>query len=547
MKRLIFVVAALVLVFSLAVPAVSQAQTKKDTVVLAFSRQPDSLFFDYNITSTAGFAMRVIYNSLVKAGPEGKFVGDLAESWKVSDDQLTWTFNLRKGVKWHDGQPFTANDVAFSFTYPADKDFTGTTYSVVQALKGAEDYHAGKAKSIEGVKVIDDNTISLTTSKPYALFLDVQGQRYIAPEHILKGVAVKDLANSSLAHQPIGTGPYRLVKWKADESLTYEAFPDYYGDKPKIKNYIWKIIPEKSSHPTELQGGTVDIVPEVLADDFPALKSNADLKTLQLPGVNFTYIVMNQKKPFFADVRVRQAMNYAVDKDAIIKAIGGGNGMAVTNIVHPSLPEYNPNLKGFPYNPDKAKSLLADAGWKDKNADGVLISKGVPGLTDGTPFSVEFGTMNFSPYNDSAQIVQQDLKAIGIQTDLKQVEFNIYFSDYLTDTSDYTMATSGWFAFEQVPQGELEGNFLPNQPTEWTHWKGNPELQDLLTKAPAEFDAQKRIQMYWRAEEIIEQNALWVMLTRLDNLIAYNKNLNVPKVGSLSALFSSVPQWTWGG
>jgi len=545
MKRILFVAIALVLVFALAVPAVSQAQSKKDTVVLAFSRQPDSLFFDFNITSTAGFAMRVIYNSLVKVGPDGKFVGDLAESWKVSDDKLTWTFNLRKGVKWHDGTPFTAKDVAFTFTYPADKDFAGTTYSVVAALKGAEDYKAGKAKTIEGIKVIDDNTIALTTAKPYALFLDVQGKRYIAPEHLLKDVPVKDFATSKLARSPIGTGPYRLVAWKADESLTYEAFADFYGEKAKIKNYIWKIIPEKSSHTTELQGGTVDIVPEALADDFPTLKGNADLKTLQLPGVNFTYIVMNQQKPLFADVKVRQAINYAIDKDAIIKAVGGGFGTAVTNIVHPSLPEFNPNLKGFPYNPDKAKQLLADAGWKDKNADGVLVSKGVQGLPDGTPFSFEFGTLNFSPYGPSAQIVQQNLKALGIQANIKEVEFNIYFSEYLTAKSDYAMGVSGWFAFEQVPQGELETNYMPGEATEWTHWKGDAEFKDLISKAPIEFDAQKRIQMYWRAEEIIEANALWVNLTRLDNLIAYNKNLNVPKIGSLSELFSSVPQWTW--
>lgn len=548
MKRLLSAALALAFLMTLALvhPATSQAQAAKDTVVLSWSRQPDSLDPNYNITSTAGFAMRVIYNSLVKPAGGGKFVGDLAESWKVSDDKLTWTFSLRKGVKWHDGQPFTASDVKFSFTNPADKDYTGTNYATVQVLQGAEDYHAGKAKDIAGIKVIDDNTISLTTVKAYALFLDIQGGMYILPEHVFKGLAVKDYATSPQAHSPIGTGPYHLITWKTDESMTYAANPDFYGDKAKIKNYIWKIIPQQSSEPTELQGGTVDIDPEVLADDFPSLQGNGDLKTVQLPGVNFTYIVLNQQKAYFSDVRVRQAINYAIDKDAIIKAVGGGHGIAVTNIVHPSLPEYNPNLKGYPYDATKATALLADAGWKDKNGDGVLVSKGVKGLADGTPFAVEFGTLSISPYAPSAQIVQQNLKAIGIQANIKQVEFNIYFSQYLTATSDFTMGISGWFAFEQVPQGELETNFIPGGPTEWTHWKGDPEFQKLIGDAPSEFDPAKRIQMYWRAEEILEQQALWVNLTRLDNLIAYNKNLNVPKLGSLSELFSSVPQWTWG-
>jgi len=327
--------------------------------------------------------------------------------------------------------------------------------------------------------------------------------------------------------------------------LTYTRFDDYYGDKAKIKNYIWKIIPEQSVQITELLGGTVDIVPEVLPDDFGDLKTNTAVKTLQLPGVNFTMLQLNQKNPLFADVRVRQAISYAIDRQSIIKAVGGGFGIEVTSIVHPSLPEYNKTLKGYPFNLNKAKALLAEVGWTDANSDGVLKAKGVKGVADGTKFSVEMGTFNRPLYQNQVQIIQQNLKIVGIETAIKVVDFNTYFSDYLTGTSNYQIGISGWFAFEQIPQGELLGNFGKDQPQNWVHWASTDEFEKILKDAPTEFDADKRNKLYWRAEEILEQEAVWVNLTRLDNLIAYSSKLKVPEVKSQSALFSSVGQWEW--
>lgn len=543
MKRSWFLFVLLVGLLSLSLTGAAFAQGG-DSIVLAFSRQPDSLFADYAQTSTAGFAMRVLYNSLVKLDG-GEFVGDLAESWEVSEDQLTWTFHLRPGVTWHDGEPLTANDVAFSFTFPADPNYNGLSTPVALAIKGAQEYHDGTATSIEGIQVIDDSTVALTTTTPSALFLSQQGARYIYPQHVFEGVAVADFPTSAQAHQPIGTGPYKLISWTSDQSIVYERFDDFYGDKAKIKNYTWVIIPEQTVQITELLAGNVGIVPEVLADDFTTLVGDPAVKTLQLPGVNFTMLMLNETKPLFSDVRVRQAINYAINKQSIIDAIGGGFGTAVTSIVHPSLPEYNPNLVGFPFDPERAKALLAEAGWTDDDGDGIVEAHGVAGVDDGTPLSFELGTINRPLYQSTNQIVQQDLKAVGIDVQLNVVDFNTYFSEYLTGTSDYTAAVSGWFAFELIPQGELETNFAAGAAQNWVHWASNDEFEGILDTAPSEFDAAKRNALYWRAQEILEENAVWVNLARLDNLIAYSANLSVPEVGSLSALFSSVPQWEW--
>jgi peptide/nickel transport system substrate-binding protein len=542
MKR----IAALLLLILLLLPLTVSAQAQPDTVVLAFSRQPDSLLIDYAITSTAGFAMQVLYNSLVTEGPDGK-VGELAESWEVSEDQLTWTFNLRQDVTWHDGTPFTAADVAFTFTFPASPDYGGALAPVSLALKGAQAYHDGEADSIEGIQVIDDYTIALTTEEPSALFLDIQGERYILPAHLLESVPVAELPNSPQARAPIGTGPYRLVEWRTDEALIYTRYDGYFGEPANITNYIWRIIPDQSVQITELLSGGVDIVPETLPDDFVTLEGDPSVTLLQLPGVNFTMLQFNMTKPFFQDVRVRQAINHAVDRDAIIAAVGGGFGIPVTQIVHPSLPEYNPNLQGFAFDAEQARTLLAEAGWTDDDGDGVVESHGVEGLEDGTPFEVELGTFDRPLYSNTVQIVQQNLADVGIKVNIFVSDFNTYFSEYLTSTSDYEMAISGWFAFEQIPQGELQTNFGRDEALNFAHWPSTDEFEQIIADAPTEFDPAARQELYWRAAEIIEENAVWAHLTRLDNLISYNANLQVPEVASLTELFASVPEWSWPG
>ncbi len=542
MKRFVALAFLLVLVL---LPLSVSAQADADTVILAFSRQPDSLIVDYAITSTAGFAMQVLYNSLVTQAADGSYVGELADSWTVSDDQLTWTFNLRQDVTWHDGTPFTAQDVAFTFMFPASADYGGALAPTSLALKGAQAYHDGTADSIEGIQVIDDHTIALTTEESSALFLDIQGARYILPAHLLESVPVAEIPNAPQARAPIGTGPYRLVEWRTDEALIYQRYDGYFGEPAQIANYIWRIIPDQSVQITELLSDGVQIVPETLPDDFVTLENESLVTRLQLPGVNFTMLQFNLTQPFFQDVRVRQAINHAIDRSSIIAAVGGGFGIPVTQIVHPSLPEYNPNLEGFAFDPDGARALLAEAGWTDDNGDGIVEAHGVAGLDDGTPFSVELGTFDRPLYANTVQIVQQNLRDVGIETNIAVSDFNTYFSEYLTATSDFEVAISGWFAFEQIPQGELQTNFGRGEALNFAHWDSTDEFEQIIANAPTEFDASARQQLYWRAAEIIEENAVWAHLTRLDNLITYSASLNVPEVSSLTQLFASVPQWTW--
>lgn len=540
MKRIKFV---FVLLAILLLAVTVQAQSQPDSFVLTWSRQPDGLFLDYAATSTASYAASAIYNSLVANDLDGNLVGELAESWEVSEDQLTWTFNLREGVLWHDGAPFTAADVKFSYEFPADPEYTGSGFNA--NIKGATEKQNGEADEVEGVQVIDDYTIAITTVEPYALFLDTIAQRYIVPEHILGDIPVAELGSSDQVRSPIGTGPYRLIEWRPDELLTFERFEDYWGEPAKIKNYFWRVIPDRSVQITELLNGAVDVVPEVMPDEFPDLQENPNITTLQLPGVNTPQILMNQNNPIFQDVRVRKAIAYAIDRQAINAAVAGGLGGVYDSLIHPSLPQYNPNLTLIPYDPEMARALLDEAGWRDEDGDGIREAHDVAGVEDGTPFNIEFGSFAFSPYSDSAQIIQQYLKEVGIETTLNLVDFNIYFSEYITATSDYAMAMSGWFNFVTPVHNEFFASYVSTAPnTQWVHWV-NPEVDELVSEAAVTFDPEERNAIYHRIQEIVQEEVPYVYVFRPDNLIAYNARLNIPEIGSLTALFNSIPEWEW--
>lgn len=539
MKRLI----PFVLVFLLIVPFVSSAQDN-DTVVLAWPSQPDSLLPDFAVTATAGYVMVNIYSALVKVDLEGNTVGDLATGWEVSDDQLTWTFTLRDDVLWHDGEPFTAADVKYSYEIASDPNYTGGSF--YPEILGATERQSGEADEVSGVQVIDDYTVSITTVEPNALVLDTIAQRQILPEHVLADVPAADLGSSVQATMPIGTGPYRLVEWRTDEALVFEAFPDYYGDIANIPNYIWKVVPELATHYTELVTGAADISTSVTGDDFPSIQGEPGIATLQLPGVNLTDVNFNTSSPFFSDVRVRQAVAYALDRESMI-AVGGGAGGLTTSQIHPSAPEYNADIEPYPFDPEQAMALLEEAGWQDADGDGVRESHGIEGLDEGTPFSVELGTWSNPLYSLPAQIIEQNLSDVGIEVSINVVDFNVYFSEYLTATNnpDFEFGLSGWFNFSVPTYFDLAGNFATDSDGYSRTLWSNARFDELMTAIPTIFDADARNQAYYEAQQIIHDELPYLYLTRLDNLIAYDSNLVLPEIGNLRQLFVSIPLWSW--
>lgn len=319
-------------------------------------------------------------------------VPDLAQSWTANASLTEYTFKLRSGVKWHDGQPLTADDVKFTVDAELNPKVNAGLSGIVAAIKETQ--------------VIDPLTVRFITQYPYASLPVMLGYNIaIVPKHLLQG---QDL-NQPVAfiQRPIGTGPFRFKSFTQDTAMEVEANPDYYDGPPLLDGIVFKVIPDGNARLAQLKAGEIDftvIDPPQLA----ALQGVSGITVRRAPQVNYYFFAINHDLPKFADLRVRQALTYAIDKQAIVKNILKGDGRPATGPINPLLGAYyNPDVDTYPYNMDKAAALLVEAGWK-KGPDGILAN------AQGQKFTLSMnGPKGYPVMEQVLTYAQQQYKTLG--------------------------------------------------------------------------------------------------------------------------------------
>ncbi|WP_034583938.1 ABC transporter substrate-binding protein [Helicobacter pametensis] len=361
--------------------------TPKDTLVVAIENEPSRL--NPIFSEDHDVAMSAIFSGLVRFDKDMKVLPDLAVAWSVSQDGLTYVFDLRKGVKWQDGAPFGADDVIFtlqSLKNPKINSPLGVNFEMIQSIKK-----------------INENKIKIKLSKPFPAFLDVMSVG-ILPKHLL---AREDLNTSSFNQSPIGTGPYKLVQWKKGRYMSLEANPFFYLGKAKTTKLIFKTIANPSITSVELKNGSVDVglVDFELAHSF--VRDSRFGFTL-LPSADYRALMFNVKNPLFKDPKVRVALNYAINKEAMLKTLIHSHGFVADHPLQASWA--NPAVyPAYSYDPKKALILLEELGWK-KGEDGYLYK-------NQKVFEFDIYTMNNDPLRVAlASVIQGDLAKIGIRT-----------------------------------------------------------------------------------------------------------------------------------
>jgi peptide/nickel transport system substrate-binding protein len=431
-----------------------------------------------------------IYNGLVKLDKDLNIVGDLAESWDVSKDNLTITFYLRKGVKWHDGSPFTAHDVMYTYKVIIDPK-TPTPYS-------------GDFKEVKEAQVIDDYTFRVIYKRPFAPGLMSWGTS-VLPKHLLEGT---DITKSPLARKPVGTGPYMFKEWTGGDRVVLIANDNYFDGKPYIGRHMTRVIPDSATIFLELKHNAVDITTLTPLQfkkqtEYPAFKREFN----KYKYLSFTYVYLgyNLRHEHFKDKRVRQAISYAINKEELIEGILMGQGVEATGPYKPDMWVYNGNVKKYVYDKEKALNLLAEAGYQ-KGADGVLRK-------DGKPF--EF-TIMLSQGNQvrtqSAEIIQRRLSEIGIQAKIRVIEWASFINEFI-DKKNFEAVILGWTITQSDPdlfdiwhsskQGPKELNFMSFE---------NKEVDELLVKARHTFDREERKKYYDRVQEILADEQPYTFL-----------------------------------
>ncbi|RMF87542.1 MAG: hypothetical protein D6736_12570 [Nitrospinota bacterium] len=453
---------------------------------------------------------KVLYNYLIKYDSETLVPrGDLAESWDVSDDGLVWTFHLHKNVRWHDGHPFTARDVKFSFEARMNPDMPY--------------YLRGNLAGFQRVEIVDDYTVKMVFSEPKASLPVILGYLMdMVPEHLLKDYAPHELIGpTEFLKHPIGTGPFKFKEFVPNSHVTLVANEDYFEGRPYIDTIVYKIIPDLDVQVAQLQTGDLDLA-IIEPPQLRAVESLPNIEIRLAKQVNYTFLGLNHTVPLFQDKRVRQALTYGLDREAILKTVALGKGMLAIGPISPFLEwVYNKNIQPYPYDVEKARALLAEAGWKP-GPDGILQK-------NGQRLSFTISVDKGNPVREQVAVIAQEYwKALGIETKIDAIEFNVLVKNIRSHPPKYE-AYVGYFI--TPPEPDLTAYYGTNGGTNIFAYS-NPEVDRLLQLGRTTLDQKERAKIYAKMQEVIAEDAPAVFLYYPYEIQALNKRVqNWPSIG----------------
>ncbi|WP_413299009.1 ABC transporter substrate-binding protein [Bacillus sp. 1P10SD] len=494
---LLFIVSIVFVMLCAPIASMNVKAASPSTLRVGWTKEPDSLSpFISNRVSTFELHL-LIYDTLVAFDNNLKPVGRLAESWKVSEDNLTWTFKLKKGVKWHDGKPFTSKDVKFSYE---------------TILKSEMGMYSDFLKGISSIKTPDDYTVVIKTDKPKANMLYITTP--IIPKHIWEKVKFKDLETWP-NKKPIGTGPFKFVEWKKGEYVKLEANKDYFMGAPKFDELIYPLYANNDTMVQSLKVGEIDAAININSNQVKLLESEKNIKVVSNPTNSFTNIGINTWKdkaskgnPLLLNNSIKQAMEYAIDKQKIIDVAFSGQGKPGTTIVPSFLSDWHFQLspeKARAFDLNKAKSILDIAGFLDKNGDGVREDQ------SGKPLEFRFYLRSDSPEEVKAgQMVHSMLKDAGIETKVETLDDGV-LGDRIYDNGDYDLFIWGWTTdidpttILSIVSTDQIGNLSET-------YYSNPKYDELLAKQETTLDFKERQGMVYQMQDLLAEDLPYIIL-----------------------------------
>ncbi len=439
-----------------------------------------------------------IHEALLKVDENFKLAPVLAESYQVSPDGKTWTFKLRKGVKWHDGQPFTSADVKYYYDWLRDP-------------KNAA-INQPNFKDVADVATPDDATVIVTLSRVYVPFGALSATIAIVPKHVHEKIGEKEYKKA-----PVGTGPYKFMEQKLGDHVTLAAFDDYWDGRPYIDTWRENIVPETSVRAIALRTGDADSSTWPLApEDTLNFIKDPKFQTFRAPGAAVNHFPLNVTRPLLSDKRVRQAMMYAMDRDAMVKDLLKGLAVKATGNISPALEfYYETNTTPYPRDLDKAKALLKDAGWTP-GSDGILAN------AQGQKLSVVCTVFSGDALRKSeAEIAQRNFKDVGIDMQLKELETSAALA--AEREGNYDIGLFNWTYGGN--NGDPDGQALYKGNTNnWAHWD-NPDAQKLLDAGAAEVDAEKRKKIYSDLQKLISVEVPFLYVMYWETVLFFNKRI----------------------
>ncbi len=479
-----------------------------DTMVEASIGNVSSLIPNITSDQSSHEVGDLMYNGLVTLGRDLELAPELAKSWTFSKDCLTLDFKLHERVKWHDGAPFTADDVVF-------------TWATLINPKTPSPYKSD-FNDVERVDALDRHTVRVTYKKPYAKAV-LSWAIPMLPRHLLerwvKDGKIKEAPQNWSA--PVGTGPYRFKEMKSGEKVVVVANPDYFKGKPHVSRIVYRIIPSQATIFLELKAKGVDLASLTALQytrqtQYPAFEK-AYNKYRYAVG-SYTYFGFNLKDKRFADRRVRLALAHAINRQELLDGVVQGLGRRATGPFRPGGWADNPNVKGVPYDPKRAAALLAEAGWTTRNAAGVLVK-------DGQPFTFELLTNQGNDERKKiAEIIQASLRELGVGVEIRVLEWAALLKEHIKKRQ-FDAIVLGWGTGAD-PDQFVVWHSSQSGPDDLNHISyANPEVDALLEAGRSSCVQADRARFYHRLHEVLAEDQPLVFLYWRDALPAVSSRL----------------------
>lgn len=474
------------------------------TLVIAMGAEPPSLNYHLDPLDAWGRKISKLFaESLARPNPTTwKHEPRLAESWDISKDHKTITFHLRKGVTWHDGKPFTADDVIFTFDKLLDK--SAKTIATRSYLKPLQSYAQR-----------DAYTVVFTLEQPYWFAFDAIAEIFIYPKHVYeKG----DFNTHPANRAPIGTGAFRFVHWKTGDEIVLERNEDYFLPKKNLKRIVFKYVSDPNVRTQLLRRGDLDVLEYVTPEQWKELMKDVTVgerfyRLRHVPNA-LQWIGWNQERPFFQDARVRRAMTMLVDRKDIIQNLRFGLDLPAASWFYVDAPEHNTSLKPLSHNPKAAQKLLDAAGWIDHDGDGVRDK-------DGLPFRFTFLYPSGPPfYEQLSSLMRADFKKAGILMDTIRMEWAVYTERLRRH--EFDACSMVWAISPRNDPYQVWHSSAVHGGSNFVSFQ-NQESDRLLEKARLEPEPKKRAALYHRFNDILHQEQPYTMLFYRYNLSLVSK------------------------
>lgn len=455
----------------------------------------------------------MIFNGLVKYDKDINLVGDLAESWEIQDDGLTIIFHLRKNVFWQDGAPFSAADVEWTYQKLIDPAVP-TPYS-------------GDFMQVQSLEVVDPHTVKVSYQEPFAPGLASWGMP-IMPRHL------------PFDGPPLGTGPYKFKSWKSQEKIELAANANYFEHAPYISRWIYRVIPDEAALFLELQAQGIDLsgltpLQYKRQTDSGFFKEN--YRKFRLQSFGYTYLGYNLNNSLFKDVRVRRALNYAVDKEEIIKGVLLGLGRVCTGPFVPESWAYNQDVQPAEFSPQKAKGLLREAGWQDSDNDGWLDKEGAR-----FEFTILTNQGNLERQR-CAEIIQARLKDIGIKVKIRVVEWSVFLTEFINKRR-FEAVLLGWSLGREPDCYDIWHSSKTKEGEFNFAGYSNPEVDRLLLEGRRSFDQDRRKEAYHKIQRVLYEEQPYMFLYIPDALPIISSRFEAIAPAPIGLNHNLIDWWT---